>query len=69
MGDLLFTMAHLSRQLGIEPETALRKANDKFTKRFGLMEAAVEATGQKMSDMSLDQLEVEWQRAKRANRT
>src|SRR6185295_3841229 len=30
MGDLLFTMAHLSRQLGIEPETALRKANDKF---------------------------------------
>jgi MazG family protein len=64
MGDLLFTMAHLSRQLGIEPETALRKANDKFTKRFGLMEAAVEATGQKMSDMKLDELEIHWQHAK-----
>lgn len=65
MGDILFTMAHLARQLGIEPETALRKANDKFTKRFGSMEGAVEASGRKMSDMTLDQLEVEWQIAKR----
>ena len=64
MGDLLFTVAHLSRQLGIEPETALRKANDKFTKRFTTMETAVEASGRKMADMRLDELEVEWQRAK-----
>jgi len=64
MGDLLFTMAHLSRQLGIEPETALRKANDKFTKRFGTMEAAVEQSGRKMAEMSLNQLEAEWQRVK-----
>ena len=65
MGDLLFTMAHLSRQLGIEPETALRKANDKFTKRFGTMEAAVESSGRTMSDMSLDELETQWQQAKK----
>jgi len=64
MGDLLFTMAHLSRQLGIEPETALRKANDKFTRRFGLMESAVEASGNKMADMSLKDLEAQWQLAK-----
>ena len=32
MGDLLFAIANLSRKLGIEPETALRKANDKFTR-------------------------------------
>jgi MazG family protein len=69
MGDLLFTMAHLSRQLGIEPETALRKANDKFTKRFGIMEAAVETSGRKMTDMTLDQLEAEWQEAKTRIRT
>ena len=68
MGDLLFTIAHLSRQLGIEPETALRKANDKFTKRFESMESAIETSGQKMSSMSLDDLEVEWQKAKDAVR-
>jgi len=64
MGDLLFTMAHLSRQLGIEPETALRKANDKFTKRFGFMESAIESSGRKMSSMTLEELEVQWQLAK-----
>lgn len=64
MGDLLFTIAHLSRQLGIEPETALRKANDKFTKRFETMEHNVAASGQKMNSMTLDDLEIEWQKAK-----
>jgi len=64
MGDLLFTIAHLSRQLGIEPETALRKANDKFTKRFEQMESTVAASGRTMSEMSLNDLEQEWQRAK-----
>ena len=34
MGDLLFAIANLSRKLGIEPEAALRRANDKFTRRF-----------------------------------
>jgi len=64
MGDLLFTIANLSRKLGIEPETALRKANDKFTKRFGAVEQSVAASGRAIKDMTLDQLEAEWQRAK-----
>jgi MazG family protein len=64
MGDLLFTLAHLSRQLGIEPETALRKANDKFTTRFESMETAVAASGRKMTEMTLDDLEEEWQKIK-----
>jgi ATP diphosphatase len=67
MGDLLFSIANLSRQLGIEPETALRKANDKFTRRFTRMETAVGSRGQKMADMSLDELEAEWQAAKTAD--
>jgi MazG family protein len=64
MGDLLFSIAHLSRQLGIEPETALRKANDKFTRRFTSMEEAVGAHGRAMTDMTIDELEVEWEAAK-----
>jgi MazG family protein len=64
MGDLLFTIANLSRKLGIEPETALRKANDKFTQRFGTLEKAVADSGRAMKDMTLDELENEWERAK-----
>ena len=45
MGDLLFAIANLSRKLGIEPETALRKANDKFTRRFEAMERAIADVG------------------------
>jgi len=64
MGDLLFSIAQLSRRLGIEPETALRKADDKFTKRFGALEQAVAESGRAMKDMTLDELEAEWQRLK-----
>jgi nucleoside triphosphate diphosphatase len=64
MGDLLFSIANLSRKLGIEPETALRKANGKFTRRFEDMEQSIAASGRSMSQMDLDDLEAEWQRAK-----
>ncbi|HEY3043438.1 MAG TPA: nucleoside triphosphate pyrophosphohydrolase [Vicinamibacterales bacterium] len=64
MGDLLFAMANLARKLGIEPETALRKANDKFTRRFGALERTVAESGRTMREMSLNELEQEWQRAK-----
>ena len=64
MGDLLFSIAQLSRRLGIEPETALRKADDKFTKRFGKLEQSVTASGRLMKDLTLDELETEWQRLK-----
>ncbi len=66
MGDLLFSIAQLSRRLGIEPETALRKADDKFTKRFGALEQVVADSGRLMKDMTLGELEAEWQRLKSA---
>ena len=65
MGDLLFSIAQLSRRLGIEPETALRKADDKFTKRFGRLEQSVTNSGKTMKEMTLDELEEEWQRLKK----
>lgn len=64
MGDLLFAIANLARKLGIEPETALRKANDKFTRRFTAMERQIAEDGRVVSGMSLDELEAEWQRVK-----
>jgi MazG family protein len=64
VGDLLFAIANLSRHLGVEPEAALRKANDKFTRRFTDMETRVAASGKRMAEMSLEELEAEWQVSK-----
>jgi MazG family protein len=64
MGDLLFAIANLSRKLGIEPEAALRRANDKFTRRFEAMERSFAARGESFAQLSLNQMEEEWQRAK-----
>ena len=65
MGDLLFAIANLSRKLGIEPESALRRANAKFTARFGEVERRFRARGLRLQDASLDEMEDEWQAIKR----
>src|SRR5687767_12669818 len=64
MGDLLFAIANLSRKLGIEPEAALRRANEKFTRRFDAVEHAFKERGRPLSDASLEEMEAEWQRVK-----
>ena len=68
MGDLLFAIANLSRKLGIEPESALRKANDKFSRRFSAMESRLRATGRSLTECSLQEMEDEWSRVKQAER-
>jgi nucleoside triphosphate diphosphatase len=65
MGDLLFAIANLSRKLGIEPEAALRRANDKFTRRFEQLEQRFAARGQKLEDSTLADMESEWRAIKR----
>jgi MazG family protein len=65
MGDLLFAIANLSRKLGVEPENALRRANDKFAARFSALESRVSARGESMKALSLEALEEEWQAVKR----
>ncbi|MBI2186277.1 MAG: nucleoside triphosphate pyrophosphohydrolase [Acidobacteria bacterium] len=64
MGDLLFAIANLSRKLGIEPEGALRRANEKFTRRFDALERAFAARGRALQDATLQEMEDEWQRIK-----
>ncbi len=64
MGDLLFSIANLSRKLGIEPESALRKANEKFTKRFTALEERFHAQGRSVHDASLEEMEEVWQAIK-----
>ena len=64
MGDLLFSIANLSRKLGIDPESALRKANEKFTKRFTALEDNLHARGRSVHDATLEEMEREWQTVK-----
>lgn len=66
MGDLLFAVTNLSRKLGINPETALRRTNKKFTNRFEYIERTADAQNKKLEDMSLDEMEALWQAAKKA---
>jgi uncharacterized protein YabN with tetrapyrrole methylase and pyrophosphatase domain len=60
MGDLLFSIAQLSRKLGIEPESALRKANEKFTARFQALEAHLHEEGRSVHDATLEDMEAVW---------
>jgi tetrapyrrole methylase family protein/MazG family protein len=63
-GDLLFMAVNLVRFLGIHPELALRKANEKFEKRFRFMERRAKEEGKELSRLNLDELENLWQEAK-----
>lgn len=64
MGDLLFSIANLARKLGIEPESALRKANEKFTKRFAAVEEAFDRQGTSVHEATLGEMEEVWGQVK-----
>ena len=64
LGDLLFSLANLARKLDIEPESALRGANDKFTKRFGQLEGWLAARDRSVHGTPLTELEEAWQAVK-----
>lgn len=64
LGDLLFTVANAARKLRVDPESALRTANAKFTRRFRAVEQRLEDRGRDLHDASPDELEREWQAVK-----
>jgi MazG family protein len=65
LGDLLFSVAQLSRHLAVDPETALRDAGGKFERRFRHVEASLANDGRTAVDASMTELEALWARAKR----
>lgn len=66
MGDLLFSLANLARKLGIEPESALRKANEKFSARFEALERHLEGQGRSVHDATIEEMEEAWGKIKEA---
>ena len=65
-GDLLFSLINLSRYLNIEAENALEKTNQKFIKRFQLMEKILNNENKKMQGMPLEELDKYWEKAKKS---
>jgi len=63
-GDLLFAAANYGRHLNVNPEVALARACEKFKTRFGRVEQALKDQGKRPQDVSMEELEALWQKAK-----
>ncbi len=63
-GDLLFVIANLARHMKVDPEAALRRANGKFTRRFGRIEAWLAETNRRPEESTLEEMDALWDRAK-----
>jgi MazG family protein len=64
VGDLFFVLVNIARYLSIDPESALRKTNRKFRRRFQWMEARLHESGRSADGVSTEELESLWQQAK-----
>src|SRR3989442_435177 len=65
LGDLLFAVVNLARKLGIDPDHALARANDKFRRRFEALERLAHQRGLVMARASLEQLDALWEEVKK----
>lgn len=63
-GDMLFVMANIARHLAIDPEAALRSANQKFVRRFAHIEKALAERGKTPSQSTLEEMDALWDEAK-----
>ncbi|GGE45491.1 nucleoside triphosphate pyrophosphohydrolase [Agaricicola taiwanensis] len=65
IGDLIFVVANLARHLHVDPELATRRANEKFIRRFNVIEEELKKKDVALAEASLDEMEELWQEAKR----
>ena len=65
-GDLMFALVNYARFIDVNPETALERTNRRFISRFKHLEKAVKAEGKSLHDMTLAEMDVYWEKAKKA---
>ncbi len=65
VGDLFFVLVNIARYLSLDPESALRKTNRKFRRRFQYLEDRLREQGSKPANASLEEMESLWQESKR----
>jgi uncharacterized protein YabN with tetrapyrrole methylase and pyrophosphatase domain len=68
VGDLFFVLVNIARYLSVDPESALRKSNRKFRRRFQWMESRLHASGRSAEEAPMEELESLWQQAKAQER-
>ena len=64
VGDLFFVLVNIARYLSVDPESALRKTNRKFRRRFDWLEEQLRSRGKTLEDSNLEEMETLWQQAK-----
>jgi len=69
LGDMLFVYANLARHLHIDPESALRRANAKFCRRFGKIEDRLKSQGRSFEQSDLEEMDRLWNEAKMEERS
>jgi nucleoside triphosphate diphosphatase len=69
VGDLFFVLVNIARYLSLDPESALRKTNRKFKRRFQWMEARLHQSGRSADQAPMEELESLWQQAKREEKS
>jgi MazG family protein len=67
VGDLFFVLVNIARYLAVDAESALRKTNRKFRRRFGWVEEQLRRRGKRLEDSNLDEMEELWQEAKKSS--
>ena len=67
-GDLIFSMVNVARLYGIDPESALERTNQKFTRRFNYLEEKTMLQGKSLQGMSLEEMDVYWDEAKKLDK-
>ena len=64
IGDLLFAVSNLTRKIGLDSESLLAAANEKFTRRFNELEEILEENGSNVVDANLESMEKAWNKVK-----
>ncbi len=64
VGDLFFVLVNIARYLALDPESALRRTNRKFRRRFRYLEEKLREQGRKPAEASLEEMESLWQESK-----
>ena len=67
LGDVMFSLVNYARFLKVNPENALERTNKKFIKRFNYIEEKAKKSQRKVSELSIEEMEILWQEAKKTD--